>query len=98
LTLCFQHCAKACHAGRPASQTEESSWNLTGCTGRHSGGKGLNVLFDLSNGGSLAMIRNCCALWLAFLSFICTSSYFSISHLFLRKECCSVEEVTTTDV
>ena len=31
----------------------------------------------LINGGSLAVIRKCCSLWCAFVSFECASSYFS---------------------
>jgi hypothetical protein len=87
--LCLQHCAKRVQRRKIASPTEEFPWNLTSCTGRHSGGKESSVSFNLSNGGSLAMIRNFanCGLRseaLYVLHLICHFQTF----FFLLKECC----------
>jgi hypothetical protein len=65
---------------------------LTDSNGRHSGGKKAKLLFDLSNGGSLAVTLAVCGV----LS--CASSYFAVPRLLLRKHFCSTEEVPYTDV
>jgi hypothetical protein len=47
--------------------------------GRHSGGRTPKILFVLSNGGSLLMIKKCCSLWLVFVCFMRASFYFFTS-------------------
>jgi hypothetical protein len=71
---------------------------LRDSSGRHSGGRTPKILFVLSNGGSLTMIKKCCSLWLAFSGFMCASSYFSLLHKLVWKQYCLAEKVTYTVV
>jgi len=48
---------------------------------RHTNDK-IEIVRFLINGESFAVIKKCCSLWPAFLSFVCASTYFSLLRLF----------------
>ena len=65
---------------------------------RHPGDKMSKLVGFLINGESFTVIRKCCSLWPAFLSFICSSTYFHFYVCFSEEINVQLRHISTIPV